>query len=190
MPLFGHFCCRLAAQLDCMTKDVHTGTISINNKKCWARLRNFTLNAWESRKLAEDEQPPVHSIPINRETVIQKSSSSGKEIRVSNNMDGCEKTSSLKLESTEEAQKWLRHLTDHVEDHLRWKHAAESVQEVPYIESTRNSFISKRQGSLYDETPLIGRFFYLFYSGLQNIFIKKFLLNSKIIYFVLIDKLK
>ncbi|XP_074114633.1 rhotekin isoform X2 [Cotesia typhae] len=155
LPLFGHFCCRLAAQLDCMTKDVHTGTISINNKKCWARLRNFTLNAWESRKLAEDEQPPVHSVPINRETVIQKSSSSGKEIRVSNNMDGCEKISSLKLESTEEAQKWLRHLTDHVEDHLRWKHAAESVQQVPYIESTRNSFISKRQGSLYDETPLI-----------------------------------
>lgn len=66
----------------------------------------------------------------------------------------------IKLESNEEAQKWLRHLVAHAKDHFRWKRAAESIQQVPCIESVRNSFInssSKRQGSLYDETPLIGK---------------------------------
>ncbi|XP_034934432.1 rhotekin-like isoform X2 [Chelonus insularis] len=156
LPLFGHFCCRLAAQLDCMTKDVYTGNININGANCWARLRSFSLKTWESRKLAEDEQNPSLTIPINRETSIQLPKSSPTEIRISNIIEGCEKVVTVKLESNEEAQKWLRHLTCHAKDHLRWKHAAESIQQVPYIESARNSFISnKRQGSLYDETPLI-----------------------------------
>lgn len=69
-----------------------------------------------------------------------------------------EKLLPIKFESKEETQKWSRHLLTHVNDHLRWKHAVEVIQRVSSIESTRNSFISnKRQGSLYDETPLIGK---------------------------------
>lgn len=69
-----------------------------------------------------------------------------------------EKVLSIKFESKEEAQKWLKFLSSHINDYSRWKHAAEVIQRVSSIESTRNSFISnKRQGSLYDETPLIGK---------------------------------
>lgn len=69
-----------------------------------------------------------------------------------------EKLLSIKFESKEEAQKWSRLLLVHINDHSRWKHAVEVIQRVSNIESTRNSFISnKRQGSLYDETPLIGK---------------------------------
>lgn len=65
---------------------------------------------------------------------------------------------SIKFESKEEAQKWYKLLSTHINDHSRWKRAAEVIQRVSSIESTRNSFISnKRQGSLYDETPLIGK---------------------------------
>lgn len=64
----------------------------------------------------------------------------------------------IKFESKEEAQKWCKLLSAHINDHSRWKRAAEVIQRVSNIESTRNSFISnKRQGSLYDETPLIGK---------------------------------
>lgn len=71
---------------------------------------------------------------------------------------------SIKFESKEEAQKWLMLLSTHINDHLRWKHAVEVIQRVSSIESTRNSFISnKRQGSLYDETPLIGKCTQLLY---------------------------
>lgn len=69
-----------------------------------------------------------------------------------------DKILSIRLESKEEAQKWLKLLSAQIGDHSRWKRAAEVVQRVSSIDSTRNSFISnKRQGSLYDETPLIGK---------------------------------
>lgn len=92
-----------------------------------------------------------------QETTIRASKTSTKEIRITNNIEGSEKVVILKLDSSEEAQKWLRHLANHTKDHARWKHAAETIQNVPCVESARNSFISKRQGSLYDETPLIGK---------------------------------
>ncbi|KAK0089065.1 hypothetical protein PV326_004611 [Microctonus aethiopoides] len=156
LPLFGHFCCRLAAQPDCATKEIFTGNINLNGNNCWGRLQNFTLKTWESRKHSENDRNPTNTIPITRETNIQLSKSSMKELRVTNAVDGCENIMKIKLESNDEAQKWLRHLINHAKDHQKWKHTAESIQEVPYIESARNSFISnKRQGSLYDETPLI-----------------------------------
>ncbi|XP_024941970.1 rhotekin isoform X2 [Cephus cinctus] len=156
LPLFGHFCCRLAAQPECVNKEVYAGSLNLDGRECWARLQGFSLQSWESRKLAEEEQNPLDTIPVNRETTVQSSKSSAKELRIVNTVDGAEKTSILRLECSEEAQKWLRHLVMHAQDHLRWKHAAESIQDVPCVESARNSFISnKRQGSLYDETPLI-----------------------------------
>lgn len=78
---------------------------------------------------------------------------------INNSGNSMNKLLSIKFESKEDAQKWLMLLSAHINDHSRWKHAAEVVQRVSNIESTRNSFISnKRQGSLYDETPLIGKY--------------------------------
>lgn len=90
--------------------------------------------------------------------MIQLSKTSGKEFLINNSGNSMDKLLSIKFESKEEAQKWAKLLWTHVNDHSRWKHAAEVIQRVSSIESTRNSFISnKRQGSLYDETPLIGK---------------------------------
>ncbi|XP_046743720.1 rhotekin-like isoform X2 [Diprion similis] len=156
LPLFGHFCCRLAAQPECVTKEACSGSIILDGQTCWARIQRFTLQAWDSRKLADEEQSPFSIVPINRETLIQRSKSSSRELRISNTIEGSEKITTLRLETADEAQKWLRQLVAHAKDHLRWRHAAETIQDVPSIESARNSFISnKRQGSLYDETPLI-----------------------------------
>ncbi|XP_046420157.1 rhotekin-like isoform X1 [Neodiprion fabricii] len=156
LPLFGHFCCRLAAQPECVTKEACSGSIILDGQTCWARIQRFTLHAWDSRKLADEEQSPFSILPINRETLIQRSKSSSRELRISNTIEGSEKMTTIRLETADEAQKWLRQLVAHAKDHLRWRHAAETIQDVPSIESARNSFISnKRQGSLYDETPLI-----------------------------------
>lgn len=97
-------------------------------------------------------------------TSIRLSKSSARELLV-NNSDNSTNKLSIKFESKEDAQKWLMLLSAHINDHSRWKHAAEIVQRVSNIESTRNSFISnKRQGSLYDETPLIGKYAQLYAS--------------------------
>ncbi|XP_066585985.1 rhotekin-like isoform X3 [Prorops nasuta] len=156
LPLFGHFCCRLAAQPECINKEICTGNVILNGKSYWARLRGFTIQAWESKKLANEEHDPVQKIPINRETSIQPLKLSSKELRIANNTDGTEKITVMRFDSSEEMQNWLRNLITHSKEHQRWKHAAETIQQVPCVESARNSFIgNKRQGSLYDETPLI-----------------------------------
>jgi len=91
-------------------------------------------------------------------TSVQLSKSSSKEFLINNSTNGIDKSLLIKFESKEETQKWLKLLSAQINDHSRWKRAAEVIQRVSNIESTRNSFISnKRQGSLYDETPLIGK---------------------------------
>lgn len=95
---------------------------------------------------------------LSQDTSIQASRTPSKELRIVNTIEGSDKVTTLRLDSIEEMQKWSKHLANHAKDHFRWKHAAETVQYVPCVESVRNSYVrnSKRQGSLYDETPLIG----------------------------------
>ncbi|TGZ51984.1 rhotekin isoform X1 [Temnothorax longispinosus] len=156
LPLFGHFCCRLAVQPECINKEMCIGNVKVDGQNYWARLQGFCIKMWESKKHAEEGQNPEHMIPVNKRTIIQPSKTSGKELLINNSGNSMEKLLPIKFESKEEAQKWSRILLAHVKDHSRWKHAAEVIQRVSSIESTRNSFISnKRQGSLYDETPLI-----------------------------------
>ncbi|KAG5309172.1 RTKN protein, partial [Pseudoatta argentina] len=156
LPLFGHFCCRLAVQPESINKEMCIGNMKIDGQDYWARLQGFYIKIWESKKHAEEGQNPEHIISINKRTIIQLSKTSGKEILINNSGNSMEKLLSIKFESKEEAQKWSKLLLVHINEHSRWKHAAEVIQRVSSIESTRNSFISnKRQGSLYDETPLI-----------------------------------
>ncbi|XP_011254192.1 rhotekin isoform X1 [Camponotus floridanus] len=156
LPLFGHFCCRLAAQPDCISKEMGINNVKMDNQDCWARLQGFYIKIWESKKHAEEGQNPEHVIPINKRTSLRLSKSSARELLINNSGNSMNKLLSIKFESKEDAQKWLMLLSAHINDHSRWKHAVEVVQRVSNIESTRNSFISnKRQGSLYDETPLI-----------------------------------
>ncbi|XP_026827360.1 rhotekin-2 isoform X2 [Ooceraea biroi] len=156
LPLFGHFCCRLAAQPECISKEACIGSVNIDGQNYWARLQGFYLKIWESKKHAEEAQNPEHVIPVDKGTSVQLSKSSSKELLINNSNNGMDKSLSIRFESKEEAQKWSKLLSAQTHDHSRWKHAAEVIQRVSSIESTRNSFISnKRQGSLYDETPLI-----------------------------------
>ncbi|XP_012535903.1 rhotekin isoform X2 [Monomorium pharaonis] len=156
LPLFGHFCCRLAVQPECMNKEMCIGNVKVDGQEHWVRLQGSFIKIWESKKHAEEGQNPERTIPINKRTIIYPSKSSGKELLINNSGNSTEKLLSIKFESKEEAQKWSKILLIHINDHSKWKHAAEVIQRVSSIESTRNSFISnKRQGSLYDETPLI-----------------------------------
>ncbi|XP_032688909.1 rhotekin-like isoform X2 [Odontomachus brunneus] len=156
LPLFGHFCCRLAAQPECVSKEMCIGNVTVDGQDCWARLQGFTIKTWESKKHAEEAQNPERVLLINKETSVQIAKTSAKELSINNLGNNMSKLLSIKFESKEEAQKWCKLLSAHINDHSRWKRAAEVIQRVSNIESTRNSFISnKRQGSLYDETPLI-----------------------------------
>ncbi|XP_069705003.1 rhotekin-like isoform X2 [Periplaneta americana] len=163
LPLFGHFCCRLAAQPDCVAQESCSGDLTLLDcdagrqwLSMWGQLQAFRLDLWNKREHWEQGQDPVRSIVVDRETVIQPSKTVNKEITISNLCEGKEDISVIRTKTTEDHQKWLRSLVQHAKDHLRWKHAAEKIMEIQSPGSARHSFTRQlRGGSLYDETPLI-----------------------------------
>lgn len=158
LPLFGHFCGRVAVQPDCIGKEIRAGSLTFDGRaSSWGRLRNFRLDIYESREHAAKDEEPSYEISVNKETVVTFVGSSQNELRITNRTNGSVELSNiLRFDTSEEAKKWFDQLTIQIDEHSRWKHAADSFQRVLCVENTRNSFVNnRRQGSLYDETPLI-----------------------------------
>lgn len=90
LPLFGHFCCRLAVQPTCMMQDVYSGSLYVpqsfidsninvttvvcidgeNWVKCLARLVGFKLKLWTSKRNFAINKQPDASISINKVRTI------------------------------------------------------------------------------------------------------------------------
>ncbi|XP_071449463.1 rhotekin-like isoform X2 [Hetaerina americana] len=171
LPLFGHFCCRLAAQPDCISREVFSGPLQLlltaedqerdglsrddKTKKVedtaggdrghwcgiWGQLQAFHLDLWEKREDFEQGREPIKSITVDRETSIRGGSSSSREISLGNMCEGKEDISFVRTTSCDDQQKWIRHFVQHAKDHQRWKHAAEKIMEIQSPGSTKNSFL-------------------------------------------------
>ncbi|XP_044740313.1 rhotekin-like isoform X4 [Chrysoperla carnea] len=166
LPLFGHFCCRLAVQPDCVSQEVYSGQISLlykqnKFKQYWAQLQAFRLELWETQSHWEQGKDHLKSIIIDRNTTIKKTNNKNNEIIIQNGDDsGNEINEEYKiyLKSQDEQMKWFKHLQQHIDDHIIWKHCAENIMHIQTPGSnTRAAFNTRsiRHGSLYDETPLI-----------------------------------
>lgn len=59
LPLFGHFCCRLAAQPQCMSSPVYSGRVRLRGEQSssWASLKAFELSVWSSAEEAKHQLP-------------------------------------------------------------------------------------------------------------------------------------
>lgn len=80
LPLFGHFCCRLAAQPSCMTQEVCSSFVHVPEScvrggagkdrkswvKCWAQLLAFKLRLWTSYEHYLEDKEPNICISVNR----------------------------------------------------------------------------------------------------------------------------
>ncbi|PVD30250.1 hypothetical protein C0Q70_09513 [Pomacea canaliculata] len=76
LPLFGHYCCRLAAVPDCLVKPVVSGFLSVQEdddlskwRRYWCVLKNLRLACWLSPTDIEVAQPLL-TIPITKSTQI------------------------------------------------------------------------------------------------------------------------
>ncbi|XP_031842481.1 rhotekin isoform X2 [Nomia melanderi] len=161
LPLFEHFCCRLNVQPDCIDKEVCAGFVILNDEQCWARLRGFEIEAWKTKKHAEELQEPAFTVSVNKGTLIRQSKSVNNQLRIINCLDGIRKRDIIDFHKKEDVHTWFQQLVYRIDEHSRWKHAAINFQRIPCSEnscpntSTKNSFAgSRRQGSLYDEIPL------------------------------------
>lgn len=158
LPLFGHFCCRLAAQPECVAGEVAAGPLWAwgGPNPAWARLHSFTLQLWQDRDAYTQGLPSLQTVVIDRNTVIKPVKGSKLEFEIVNESGGQNEGVVLRAEAAEERDQWLRHLQQHIHDHKRWKGAAEKTMEIYSPGSGRQLFTRPlRQGSLYDETPLI-----------------------------------
>ncbi|VVC35413.1 Anillin homology domain,Pleckstrin homology domain,PH domain-like [Cinara cedri] len=159
LPLFGHFCCRLAAQPQCISSPVYSGYIRLRSQasSSWATLQAFELSVWSSEEEAKS-QPPQNQYKVDRNTVI-RALKTNNEIEISNESEKRTVSFVFSVENGEEKGNWLKYLVQHTKEHYKWKKAAENVMEVQLLETSRHSFVKpERQGSLYDETPLFESF--------------------------------
>lgn len=80
LPLFGHFCCRLAAQPSCMVQEVCSSFVHVPESciqkgaskdkrswvKCWAQLLAFKLRLWTNYERYLEDKEPDACISVNR----------------------------------------------------------------------------------------------------------------------------
>lgn len=80
LPLFGHFCCRLAAQPNCMTQETYSaftyvpdafvkGSSAKDKKswtKCWTQLVAFKLKFWIKHEHFLENREPDICMSINK----------------------------------------------------------------------------------------------------------------------------
>ncbi|XP_042224235.1 rhotekin-like isoform X2 [Homarus americanus] len=157
LPLFGHFCCRLAAQPDCSTQERIAGYAHVQeseHQQSWCRVSGWQLEVWGSKEDAHLSPHHPLSLSIDRTTEITQS---GKTVTVANTSGFDRGHLTLTLETPNEAANWHRCLQQHVADHRHWGPAAEEEMEILTPQPTRHNFIVPRRGrfaSLYEETPL------------------------------------
>ncbi|CAG2171540.1 unnamed protein product, partial [Oppiella nova] len=171
LPLFGHFCCRLAVQPDCQTVERITGYLKVKEATVrtqkiesiyWASLKNFQLRFW-SKKYDRNSSSSYGSskkrfdaidadlvIPINKKTKVN----SGSNALTISNEDKCY---ILSNENTmPDIKQWAKQLEQTIHDFNIWESVAEYHMPIPSPSPTRAPMYLKQRipGSLYDETPI------------------------------------
>ncbi|KFM72561.1 Rhotekin-2, partial [Stegodyphus mimosarum] len=167
LPLFGHFCCRLAVQPACMTDEMHSGYLSLvqqignitGSRRMLCSLKNFSLSMWSNFADVHSSNPDV-VIPVKTGTKVTQSSKAISYPRFSFKIefvaeDG-DKEFLLAADSPIQLNEWLHSICQHIKDYELWKPASESLMEISSPCACRNSqFLRHRNSSLYDETPFL-----------------------------------
>ncbi len=130
LPVFGHFCFRLAALPYCCEEEVLSGPLSLarpsdenprQTQTVFASLLNWRLRLWTSREQRDSARAPFDSIAVDRDTgiteegddVIKLAEEGGKELE-------------FRFEEEGDKHRWLVHLIQHAADHRRWKQVAQN----------------------------------------------------------------
>lgn len=163
LPLFGHFCCRLAVQPDCLQKDYICGILKFVEYEpdlFWCVLSKFKLHLWRMKTELKDEpaylkhtsnkRAPDLIIPINSHTKINQN----KHLIILINSD-----KSHAFECINDQHKdWYRCLNNCIEDFRAWEPIAEYNMELVPVSRSQYLFQDRPAGSLYNDTPIQGNF--------------------------------
>lgn len=160
LPLFGHFCCRLAVQPDFMKSNYFAGKLQLlspNDNEfydIYARLQAFQMTCWDNSESFEGNIEPKHCIEVTRESKIKRRGDL--EFVLCNMEEGIIKKYSFRTKDAMETSNWESSLKRSIKEHLMWKHVTLSTpMKLTTPGAERNYFLrSGRHGSLYDQVPI------------------------------------
>lgn len=166
LPLFGHFCCRMAVQPECMAEERYSGYLSLvqqignitGSRRMWSSLKNFALSMWNNAAEIHRSEPDM-VIPVKRETRVSSERNSNDYpqfiLKIEQLREETNEEALLAVDSSSELSRWTAALNQHIKEYDLWKPASDFLMEIPSPGPSRNSvFLSNRTSSLYDEIPL------------------------------------
>ncbi|XP_074640319.1 rhotekin-like [Tubulanus polymorphus] len=167
LPLFGHFCCRLAAQPYCLLSDTVSGYLHLQCKRdntqwnqYWCSLKNLKMSFWKSCETAETEKPEF-IIPVTKHSQICEGtqdppicdSERSHSFQIIDTVN-CEQHT-LCTDTSEQTATWWEALQQHLLDQVVWKQACETVMNIKMPSPKRlPSFLRKDSLTLYEETEI------------------------------------
>ncbi|XP_060589437.1 rhotekin-like isoform X3 [Ruditapes philippinarum] len=164
LPLFGHYCCRLAALPHCLVQPVVSGYLNLYEdddlskwRRYWCVLKNLQLSCWSAPDDVEVTAPLVN-IQVTKNTQISEADPRSVERAHTFQMKTLSERylseTTLAADNKEQMNMWWDGLQQHLLDQAFWKHACEYVMDVRRAPSNRKSMIMGRKTSIYDDTPL------------------------------------
>lgn len=181
LPLFGHFCCRLAIQPDFLKSNYYAGNLQLIVPSTgqlfdgYARLHAFKLSIWDKLETFESGNDATHIVDITRDTKIKRKPDT--ELLVCNMEEGTMIKYVFRTNEAIEAANLEQAIKRAIREHLQWKHVTLGTpMQLTTPGSERNYFLrSGRHGSLYDQVPILRKYlFFLFFClRFNSIFFKK-----------------
>ncbi|XP_060698298.1 rhotekin-2 isoform X1 [Hemiscyllium ocellatum] len=164
LPLYGNLCCRLVIQPACMTMDMMTGYLNLEQTvgglSNWTRLycvlRSGYLTAYYSPEEIEARVDPTLKIAIDKETRI-RAVCKGSRVRTHsfsliNPSSGETKSRVFAADCKDDLQRWMEAFWQHFGDLSQWKHCCKELMKIEIMSPRKPPlFLTKQATSVYDD---------------------------------------
>ncbi|XP_051883809.1 rhotekin-2 isoform X2 [Pristis pectinata] len=164
LPLYGHVCCRLVAQPECMTKDMIAGYLNLQQNvgglPNWTRLycvlKSGYLMAYYSPEEIEARVDPALNIAIDKETRIRTLEKDSKKkthsFSLINPYSGETTSRVFAADSEADLQQWMEALWQHFCDMSQWKHCCKELMKIEIMSPRKPPlFLTKQATSVYHD---------------------------------------
>lgn len=148
LPLFGHFCCRMAAVPRCLTEPTVAGTMDIKSadgewSSLWCVLMNLKIACWSSEEDSSTKIPEI-TIPFTKEAQVHQRSSNSSDhvdrhcLQITTTARKYNKeTYLIGSKGKQEYTRWWTGLQQHLLDQALWQHTCDSVMDLKKVSAPR-----------------------------------------------------
>lgn len=166
LPLFGHFCCRLAVQPDFITTNYYSNELQLLTKEKitllngFGRLQAFKIDLFKNNAQIDDVDAVAEQIiDITRDTKLKRKTDV--EFIVCNLEEGAMHEYLFRAKNSSESSEWQAAIKRAIREHIQWDHIvlrSPMKLTVPGNATSKYFNRSPRQGSLYDQVPVVGKY--------------------------------